>query len=613
MGIFFDGQGAYRWSEDGVAKSWIGEDAAWESPGSVVSPGGLTMSARVGLSKNLTPEECFALSVSFQAGVAAYDRNLSRCQLRIFTRSGEEVESGKPVQFFKRPAPGLSYRQWASCFIHWWLIRGEVVAKLQTDGDGRLYAVLPLEPGRLQPDGNGRYKDALDVPRWRYLWRDGEQEKIPSGRLLYDAAFNPLPNDIRGLSPALTGGVEMTAQRNALLWAKRYFDNSTQPGGMLILPEGVPRQQREDVERKFTQDFGATYGNAHRTFVISGSKDVKWEPIEQGFSDKDAFHDLQKSMNRKVGQLLGVPDIEMGGVDDDTRFKSAPEARKVFFEQRLAPLAERFSDLFQHQLVDPFMRGMSRSDYAVARPRNNRQPDKKGFSRGMGECYEKALADRPDASFVVLIDTDTSPISDDVQLARSINMIAFRDATMCSPKDACENFKVDIQNDDPVRSIIWTDQKYLPASDPELAKKLIPGLVPKPAGESGSGGGGSKPAKAFADTAEVGASATDVPDSRPTPLSPDQKDTLAKAVRLVRSLRRLTMETLAKGELWSLSDADAINELGAPLHTEIRQVRFALRQLQKQHGDDRDALLAAARKLFNELQKDSHLKSALGL
>jgi hypothetical protein len=176
-----------------------------------------------------------------------------------------------------------------------------------------------------------------------------------------------------------------------------------------------------------------------------------------------------------------------------------------------------------------------------------------------------------------------------------------------------------------VRSIIWTDQKYLPASDPELAKKLIPGLQPKPAGE----GGGDKPKPAakkgdgdavvsgFDPTPPDGTQSVrisgETPARVPAPLSPDQKDTLAKAVRLVRSLRRLTMETLAKGELWSLSDADAINELGAPLHTEIRQVRFALRQLQKQHGDDRDALLAAARKLFNELQKDSHLKSALGL
>src|SRR4051812_45129315 len=99
---FLNANGSWACDDDGGfaftpnTKS-IHEDNLWTPGLGVSSAGGLTMAAKVGLSKNLTHEEAFALTISFKAAVEAYDRNISNCFGRMYNRSGEEVVDGPPV------------------------------------------------------------------------------------------------------------------------------------------------------------------------------------------------------------------------------------------------------------------------------------------------------------------------------------------------------------------------------------------------------------------------------------------------------------------------------------------------------------------------------------
>lgn len=610
---FFDGTGSWVWSGNTAEKSWLGDDAAWTTlDEGGARGGGYTFATRKSLSKTLSPEECYRLSIAVNAAVNAIARNISKAKIRLFTKNGEEINGGPLYELLRRPAAGMSQRKWlweAACWLN---IAGELPVWAQENA-GQVNALPILCPTQLfikSPVVPPRSID--EVVQWRYRWADGGESLIRGDHLLFERLFNTDHASVRGLSPLVTGTVEVTAQHNASLYNKTFFDNNAIPSHILKLPDGVPEATRKDIERRYLSEHGVYGNNAHKTFVISGN-DAEFMPIEQPFQEA-AFVELQKRVDYKVGQLYRVPAIELG-IYDKTRFDTAAEERKLFVESTLMPQIDALTEMLQHGLVDRFF-GLSQ--FTVSRPRATRKPvpdGTQGRKTRFERMVEKAMDERPTTGrIVLLIDADTMPVMGDVRLAKMEHAEKLQKTYKLSANQTAEYLGDDLPDegaDEPARTNVFTENNLVDQTDPERNKKFVPGLIPKPAGEGAGAGasGGAKPPSAKSDDLSTPLSHS----PHPVTCTPESREKIEKAQKFLRELRRRTIDRMVGDEeLWSLSEADSINELGPEMAKEIRLLRYEIRKVVKQHAD-KESRIAATKELFKSLSAKSHLRKALNL
>ncbi len=584
---FFNRPGSSETLDKGIRDF---DPGAWSQAGSSVdSRNGVSLRFNTAISKNLTPAEQYSLSIPVHSANAAIAQNISKAKGRLFTKSGEEIIGGPLFDLLRRPAPGLSYKKLIWEVSSWFNITGEFMIYQLMGADGKPARLLPLNPASALIANPTLPRTPGDIVAWFYTWADGVTDTLPAAQICFERDFNPNPYSVRGLSKLLVGGLMVTAGHYIEKYNKQFFENGAVPSHIVTLGDGVPRQVREDFEKRWTAEFGRYSDSAHKVAVVSG-KDVKVAPIEQSFQD-GAFMEMQKHINLKVGQLYRVPAINMGIYDNATRFQTVNEERKVFIEETLAPQCELISDAIQHQIVD---RHFAFSEVQRRRPR---------LTKSMDAMLQKAQAENGESNIIFLIDIDTLPVAHDVKLVMTENALKLREAYMISPAAAERWAGMDFDDPRPEREEIWAESKYVCITDPSINAALVPGV--KPAGEEGE----EKPGEEKPDKP-----ATKALDDPPPPvqLTHDSRAVLKKAEKFYRALRRLTLERMAEdGELWSLTDGDALNELGEPLHTEIRKARYALRQIISKYPD-KETRMAEAKKWFNAADR-AYLRKALGL
>lgn len=587
-----------------VSKAWE-DDANWisVSDGSVATTLGASaagLRARKAFTRTLTPEEIFAISPLAVSCVRAYTNNIPLAKQRFFTASGEEIVGGDVVDFWKMPYPGISYTRWIERQVVSMLVRGEMAAKKFVD-NGRLVKMAPIWPHPQlltikSPTSNPRFRS--DVVTWQYVWADGQAEDIPDAQLLFDTDINVQPFSIRGLSRFEVAAIVATAQHQSEVYEASFFANGATPSGVLNIGENVGRADLADFDRKWHSKFGGAE-NAHKLAIASG-KGLAFVPIEQAFQD-GAFIDMQRRIDEQIQQVLNVPPIMAGGVLQESRFKTAPEEKLQFADSALIPMMNRMSELHQVQVIDAHFRG---TKITRRRPRG-KQPNtdsegNKYFSKAMGESFEKARSERPDASIIILYDPDTLPIIPETKLANAEHRLAFRETYNLSPEQLAKHFGDDLPDPDdqsPARTHVWVKNDKIDITDLKANEQIVPGLRPQE----------PKPAA----PAVVAA-----PPKKPTKktLDPAERLRLDKAYAILRKLRRLTIDKLmGDGELWGLSDGDSLNtEDDRAVWKEIRRVRFELAEARKASAGDREKLLSAAKAIFNNIDK-THLHKALNL
>jgi hypothetical protein len=370
------------------------------------------------------------------------------------------------------------------------------------------------------------------------------------------------------------------------LYNKTFFQNDSIPQGMLVLPEGLPRAQREDFERKFLSQFQSDHRrhNWHKMFVASGGKDVRFEPIEQPFQD-GAFMESQKHSDEKIGQMFGVPPIEMHNLAK-TRFDTADDERRMFAETTIQYHLGRLQRTIQTQLIDPYF---ALSEYETGKP----------VGKSLERQYEKARTGKGPGSIVLLLDADTMPIMVSVRASIIESAKAFRDTTMASAEATNKYFNIELddpQNDE-LRKEVWAQNNIICLSDPSRNAELVPGIKP---GEAG-GDGPPKPA-------------ADKPKPKPKKeLSAAERKRLDYAKATLFKIRKLALAHISDGEMFGLADGDALNtENDKAVWGEIRQVRHALRSICEDAALDKAAKVEAAKAWLGRYDKP-HIRKVLGL
>jgi HK97 family phage portal protein len=346
------------------------------------------------LSKSIGPDQAYQLSIDVRSAVTAIASNLSAMKIRLFNgRSGAEIVGGEVYDFFQKPAPGYTQSRWINELASYYCLDNEA-ALVRDPGKGKPKFLMPLNPGKLWIQEPARVRDLSQVTEWRYHWEDGLQALYADSQICFDKMFNPLSN-IRGLSPILTGANEIGSSYEASRYNQQFFENNAVPSHLLVLPEGTPRQTRQDVENKYLSTFGLSDGNAHKVLVVSGG-DVKIENLSQRPKDGE-FIQLMTMNTARVAQLFKVPAIEMG-IYDKARFETASVEREMFFEGTLMPLAKRISNFLQDQVVD---RWFSNSSVKTA---------ERTLSKAQRQMLDKATESAM-SNIVVCLDPATTPIA----------------------------------------------------------------------------------------------------------------------------------------------------------------------------------------------------------
>jgi HK97 family phage portal protein len=539
------------------------DDAMWSTSMGVTADGRITLKAAESLSRNLSPTEAYEQSIYVNKAVSVIANQLSQANIREFdAKTGDEITDSDTLRLLKKPAPKTSGRRLIKEIASWLNTFGEYAVKIEHKrGSVTPTDLYVLCPPHLQVHTPTTPPKTLgDVVKWRYLWSDGYQDFIPAHKLIFDRLWNP-NHPVRGLAPTVTGCLEIGGGVAISRYNKNFFDNNAEPSHIVKLGEGVGRQQREDFEKRYLAEFSTRRNNAFKALVVSG-KDVGIEQI--GTAAKDgAFGELKKSLRDDVFMLYHVPPAE-AGVFEDTKQDTINDQRKIFVDATLAPQATMISEALQYQLVDPFLRFT---------PSYSRKKAK--FTKSMDRQFEEARATREDSKTILLIDLDTLPIQSAIKAATIDTATKFKETLQLSARKTAEYFDIDVndgEDDHDLRKEIWVPNNTACASNPKLSLAM----QPKPADPKSTSADKGKKKKADAKRADA---------KRP---AGNTKRTKA-CEKSFRDLRRLTMERMEGGELWSLAEAD---ELCPGFDREVRIVRNRLGKAITQ--DD-------ARTIFNAL------------
>lgn len=541
-----------RWLEKGLS------DAHWNQSVQLGQIGNISVRAANAQEKTLTPKQCYELSIAVRSAIGAITSEIAQARVRAIDRNGREIVAGPLYDFLRKPAPRMPMRKWAEWMLMWYNIAGETAARIVPGTiDRPIEAAWPLDPYRLTHLSPQIPNHINDITMWQYFHNDGTVDKFTSWRLAYDAMFNPNVS-VRGLSPLITGSIEAGTGYAAARYRKNYFDNGAIPSNMLILGEGMSRQQREDITERYLSEFGFANNNSHKTFVVSG-KDVKFERI-QGEPQEGAFVDLSRWTDQQIALLYRVPPILMH-YDTTTKFDNANEQRTIFVEKTLMPQMSMLSELLQYQIVDPYFSSVSN------------QTEKAVMTKAVETAYEQMRDERDGSGIIVFFDPDTLPIMAAVKAALIEQASKFKETLDMSANEVISYFKLDIPYR-PERDDVWKDQRYLNITHPEFNEKI----------------------RVFTQNGPSGAGKTSDGNDEPEKKPKRDKDKDARVEKAVRTLRKLTLEGLDTDSLWSLEAADnAVADKS--LMKAVRVIRHELKQAIANEPDKKDA----AKAFFNAL------------
>jgi HK97 family phage portal protein len=539
-----------------IVKSIDDADWGWTEVG---TPGAVSIRSASAISRSLSPSDAYALAIGVRRAVTAITNNVVQARPRLFTRGGREIVGGAPFDFIQRPYPRMTWARWAREWVQNWLVWGEHAAWKRRDSRGMMLELL--SPPRLSIDKpkGGLVDSREDVSAWEYSYPSGKRVTIPDVDLVFDRM--PGGSDpVRGLSPLVTGATQAGISHFAGLYNQAFFQNDTVPRGMMKVPN-MGQSRLEDFERQFRERFssnGSNRVNYHKIMFAVTNGDVEWIPFEQ--QPDGTFLETQKWAFELVGSLYGVPPVEMQNLQK-TRFDTADVERKLFAESTIMPLLEQLTGELQIQVIEPWFAG---ERVVTTNP---------AMSKGMRSAFERARTVAA-GDIVLLLDPDTMPVMASVKAGLIDLAQKFRTSLGASPQETIEFFGIDLPAREERLDVYMPKTEWnvtRPEKNPEVQ-------IAEQANQ-----------RHAADAANASTGSEDEPPPAPAASPPANDKTALRSVgRLVRGLRVMTLERLfprggGDGELWSLGDADAINELGEEGARMIRRIRFAVRGIQRNH------------------------------
>jgi len=267
------------------------------------------------------------------------------------------ISSGKPVKeglvpdlFLRRPAIRRSrYELIFTTLAHLELSGNALWLMDQSLGDDQPpFSLKPLNPRRTIPV---RRPHSLDVIGYMYM-PDPNNDSLKIPLRLDEVIHFKYPNpedDGWGQSPLEAGMFAVRTDVKAAAYNEKFFDNSAQPGGILLHKRPLTTPQREQIATQFEEEYGGV-NQSHRTAVLAG----EWSYQQVGLNQRDMDYLNQRQFSREqIGAVFGVPGIL---INDPNRsnYSTASIEMRLFADSNWVPKVKYIEDVMRSQFFRRF-------------------------------------------------------------------------------------------------------------------------------------------------------------------------------------------------------------------------------------------------------------------
>jgi HK97 family phage portal protein len=388
-------------------KKSIAESVAANSGTGNTSTKDLSVPARSTLYKALTAKQCYELSIHARKAVDGKANQCAKAKVRFFSRAtGDEILSGDVVDLYKHPGNYCSTYSLIRDEIAWLNIQGEFTQLAISDIPGaRPNALVILDPTQLMEfPQQARSMEAIQY--WNYnsayelINADNSVVvgwmKIPFDQLCIGKLFNP-NNKVRGLSPMVTGSMEISSNYFANRYNSAFFQNSASADVIVRFPKGTKQEHADAWIEEWQMRHSIYGGNSFRIAAVIGEEMQIERP---NTTAKDGEFQNMKAMNAEdIGGLFGVPPSIMGFLSK-TRFDTIDVELESFAENTLMPEMMLWSEAQQSQVLDRFFRRGSQGT----------RKQKVKLNGYMKKVAEYAFDTRTESDVIILLDPDSLPI-----------------------------------------------------------------------------------------------------------------------------------------------------------------------------------------------------------
>lgn len=219
----------------------------------------------------------------------------------------DEVLTGSPfLPVMRKPNPFMTRQQFFEHWLHMKLMYGNFYAVKQRDNRGVVTGLYPLHSKRVRvlvsDDGDVGYEVRDDR-----LARRAATAVLPMSEIIHDrmmTIFHPLV----GVAPLVAAAATATQGIRIQQHSARFFANQARPGGILVAPGAMTREQAEHLKEQMEQGYAGV--NIGRLMVTGNG--LKYEPIGAMPAEQAQLVEQLKWTAEDIARAFGVPLYKLG-------------------------------------------------------------------------------------------------------------------------------------------------------------------------------------------------------------------------------------------------------------------------------------------------------------
>lgn len=253
-----------------------------------------------------------------------------------------EVVKHAFLSLMEKPNVLMDFTEFIETSVQHYDTAGEFVWVLN---HGSIRAAGPLEVWPVRPDRMRIVtSDTEALTGYVYVSPDGERVPLLKEQVIHIRRPNPL-DPYRGLGPVQSLGVKLDSNRLAAEYARNFFLNSAEPGGIIEIEDRLDDDEfRELVTRWREQHQGVA--NAHRVAVLEQGK---W--VERKYSMRDMhFPELAELSREDIREAFGYPKGMTGATEDVNKAVADANERmfgRYLLRPRLGKIQTGFTELLK--------------------------------------------------------------------------------------------------------------------------------------------------------------------------------------------------------------------------------------------------------------------------
>lgn len=264
-----------------------------------------------GTGASITPDNALRISTVW-ACVRLISEDVGAMPLPLYRRisRGKERADDHPLYriLHNSPNPYMTAMQFRETLMAHLLLRGNAYAEIERDGAGKVVALWPLRPDRMDTPSVAQDGSLL----YRYHMPNGETLDLPQVRVMH---LRGLSSDgIMGYSPIGMQREILAHGQAALDYGSRFYGNDSRPGGVLMVENKLSDETYKRMSKGWAEAHQGT-SNAHRIAILE--QGVKWQQV--GLAPEDSqFLETRKFSRSEIAGIFRVPPHKIGDLERAT-------------------------------------------------------------------------------------------------------------------------------------------------------------------------------------------------------------------------------------------------------------------------------------------------------